>query len=181
MIVWINGAYGSGKSTAAQLLCDRLEDGYIFDPEEVGNCVRERKPKSLWKDDFQDYPSWRQVTFLLLKELCEMYEGTVLVPMTVLNQGYLEDIMVRLEQEGIPVLHFILMAGKEQMVSRILKRGEDEDCWCMRQADRCVGILGKEIRGVLVDTKEKGPEAVAEEMISYIQQKDPGVKWKVRQ
>lgn len=179
MIVWINGAYGAGKSTVAQLLDARLEESYIFDPEEVGNCVRERKPASLWKDDFQDYPSWRQATYLLLKELYEMYEGMVLVPMTVLNRSYLEETVGRLEGEGIPVLHFILLADKEQLVSRIKKRGEDEDCWCMRQIDRCVGILGKEIRGIPLDTNGREPEAVAQEMISCIQRECPGLKWKV--
>lgn len=178
MIVWINGAYGSGKSTVAQLLDARLRESYIFDPEEVGNCVRESKPKSLWKDDFQDYPSWREMTYLLLKELYGMYEGTILVPMTVLNRNYLEEIMSSLEREGIPVLHFVLLADREQLASRIKKRGEDEDCWCMRQVERCVGILGKEIRGIEIDTDVRDAEAVAQEIISYIQRQDPDLQWK---
>lgn len=143
MIVWINGAYGAGKSTTAELLSARLEESYIFDPEEIGNCVRERKPKSLWKDDFQEYPSWREMTYLLLKELYEMYEGAIIVPMTILNAGYLDEIIGRLERERIPVLHFVLIAGREQIAERILGRGEAEDCWCMRQVDRCVDISGK--------------------------------------
>lgn len=181
MIVWINGAYGAGKSTVAQLLDANLEDSYIFDPEEVGNCVRESKPKSLWRDDFQDYPSWREMTYFLLKELYGMYEGTILVPMTVLNENYLKETIGRLEQDEIPVLHFILMAGREQIASRILERGEDEDCWCMRQIDRCVDILGKDIRGIEVNTDERDAEAVAQEIISCIQRKCPGLKWKVQQ
>lgn len=179
MIVWINGAYGAGKSTTAELLGARLADSYIFDPEEIGNCVRERKPKSLWRDDFQEYPSWREMTYFLLKELYEMYEGVILVPMTILNKDYLKEIIGRLEKDGIPVLHFILMAGKEQIASRILTRGEDEDCWCMRQVERCVGILGKDIRGIEIDTNVRDAEAVVQEIISYIQRQNPDLQWKV--
>lgn len=170
MIVWINGAYGAGKSTTAELLSEVLEESYIFDPEEIGNCVRERKPKSLWKDDFQEYPSWRETTYLLLKELYEMYEGTIIVPMTVLNPDYLDEIIGRLERERIPVLHFILMAGREEISRRILIRGEEEDCWCMRQVDRCVNILGKLIRGIEINTDTKSAKEATEEILGYLQE-----------
>ena len=39
MIVWLNGAYGVGKSTTAEALHKRIADSFIFDPEMIGNCV----------------------------------------------------------------------------------------------------------------------------------------------
>lgn len=36
MIVWINGAFGSGKSTTAELLHSKIEFSHIYDPEQVG-------------------------------------------------------------------------------------------------------------------------------------------------
>jgi hypothetical protein len=36
MIVWINGAFGSGKTTTAGLLTKRLDGAKLFDPEYVG-------------------------------------------------------------------------------------------------------------------------------------------------
>ena len=36
MIVWINGAFGSGKTTTAGLVTKRLDGAKLFDPEYVG-------------------------------------------------------------------------------------------------------------------------------------------------
>lgn len=36
MIIWINGALGSGKSTTAELLNLNIELSHIYDPEQVG-------------------------------------------------------------------------------------------------------------------------------------------------
>ena len=33
MILWINGAFGAGKTTTAGLVTKRLEDAKVFDPE----------------------------------------------------------------------------------------------------------------------------------------------------
>ena len=155
IIVWINGAYGVGKSTTAEALHKRIADSFIFDPEMIGNCVRETKPDSLWRDDFQDYPSWRQMTYLLLKELHEMYAGTVIVPMTILNPGYCAEVIDRLRKDGIQVCHFILEAAPETIGERILARKEDETCWCYRQIPRCVAALRDDISGITINTDQK--------------------------
>jgi adenylylsulfate kinase-like enzyme len=36
MIVWINGAFGAGKTTTAELVTELLPGAKIFDPEYVG-------------------------------------------------------------------------------------------------------------------------------------------------
>ena len=167
-IVWINGAYGAGKTTAAELLHERLPESYIFDPEEIGNCVREQKPKALWRDDFQDYPSWREMTCCLLRELHEQYGGVILVPMTVVNPVYLSETVGRLEAEGLPIRHFVLLAGRGEIMERIHRRGEDESCWCARQIDRCTAALGHTVRGIEIQTAGKPAEAVAAEILAHI-------------
>lgn len=37
MIIWIKGAFGSGKSTTAELLHSKIEFSHIYDPELVVN------------------------------------------------------------------------------------------------------------------------------------------------
>ena len=67
-------------------------------------------------------------------------------------------------------MHFILMAGREEISGRIRKRGEEEDCWCMQQADRCVSILGNLIRGIEIDTDTKSAKEAAEEISRYLRE-----------
>ncbi|MDE6880836.1 MAG: AAA family ATPase [Oscillospiraceae bacterium] len=168
MIVWINGAYGAGKTTTAEILREKLPNSYLFDPEDIGTGIRNMKPASLWKDDFQDYPSWRETVCCLLRELHETYDGTIIVPMTIVNPAYLEETVLRLEREGLPILHFVLLAGAERILERICRRGEDETYWCARQIDRCVQALGRTVRGIEIDTNDIPPEAAAEEIFAHI-------------
>lgn len=169
MIIWINGAFGAGKTTAAEILHSKLPDSYIFDPEDIGTGIRNMKPASLWKDDFQDYPSWRETTCCLLRELHETYDGTIIVPMTVVDPAYLEETVLRLEREGVPVLHFVLLASPERILERIYRRGEDESCWCARQIGRCAAALGRTVRGIEIDTDDLSPEDAAEEILAHIE------------
>ena len=168
MIIWINGAYGAGKTTTAELLREKLPDSFLFDPEDIGTGIRDAKPACLWKDDFQDYPSWRETVCCLLRELHETYEGTILVPMTVARPEYLEETVLRLEREGVPILHVVLLAGAERIMERIRQRGEDENSWCARQLERCVAARGHTVRGVEIETDSRSPEAVAEEVLRRI-------------
>jgi adenylylsulfate kinase-like enzyme len=41
MIIWLNGAFGSGKTRTAYELHRRIPQSYIFDPENIGFCIRE--------------------------------------------------------------------------------------------------------------------------------------------
>lgn len=36
MIIWINGAFGSGKTQTAYELCRRMRGAYVYDPENAG-------------------------------------------------------------------------------------------------------------------------------------------------
>jgi hypothetical protein len=52
MIVWINGAFGSGKTTTAALVQGRIPGARIFDPEYVGYLLTTFVPAPT--GDFQD-------------------------------------------------------------------------------------------------------------------------------
>ena len=42
MVVWLNGAFGAGKTTCAFELNRRLADSYVFDPENAGYYIRKK-------------------------------------------------------------------------------------------------------------------------------------------
>jgi hypothetical protein len=59
MIVWINGAYGSGKTTLVTEITRTRSDAAVFDPEHLGHLLRQSV--LVPTDNFQDLPSWREI------------------------------------------------------------------------------------------------------------------------
>lgn len=53
MILWINGAFGAGKTTLSEALQSMEPDILVVDPEEVGFAVRQIFPPAP-SGDFQD-------------------------------------------------------------------------------------------------------------------------------
>lgn len=66
MIIWINGAFGSGKTTTAYELHRRLDNSFVYDPENVGYFIRKNSPESFSKGDFQDIELWRKMNYELI-------------------------------------------------------------------------------------------------------------------
>ncbi len=67
MIVWINGAFGAGKTSVARHLLARRPGIRLFDPEQIGFMLRRMLP-DVRPDDFQDLPIWRELTVKLIAE-----------------------------------------------------------------------------------------------------------------
>ena len=141
MIIWIDGAYGVGKSTLAEKLHALLPNSFIFDAENVGNAVRENMPQSVYySETFEGYPLWFHVCNELLTELTDRFDGVVLVPMTLIQQESFARVAEPLRDKGIEIVHVLLESSREIIHDRILERGESEDCWCMRHIDECLSV-----------------------------------------
>jgi len=153
MIVWINGAFGAGKTQTAHELHRRLPGSYVYDPENAGYFIRKNVPKKIAVDDFQDYPTWRETTYAMLRHIDREYRGIVLAPMTLVNPDYFEEIVGRLRREGTDVRHFALVASKETIRKRLKTRGEGAGSWAAAQIDRCASGLSEERFRVHVDTE----------------------------
>lgn len=52
MIIWINGAFGAGKTETALELNSRLKNSFIYDPENLGEFINKNIPNNMKKDDF---------------------------------------------------------------------------------------------------------------------------------
>jgi adenylylsulfate kinase-like enzyme len=89
MILWINGAFGAGKTTVANELNRRIENSYIYDPENAGYFIRKNIPQQInTEDNFQDYKLWRDFNLKMLRFIADSFDGTIIVPMTVTNRQY---------------------------------------------------------------------------------------------
>lgn len=164
MIIWINGAFGSGKTQTAFELHRRAPNSYVYDPENVGYFLRRNIPREICQGDFQNYPLWREFNYSMLRYLEGEYGGIIIVPMTIVSIQYFDEIIGRLWGDGVQVRHFMLCASKEVILKRLRGRRDGADSWPARQIDRCTSALSGETFRHHIDTDDMTIECVAEEI-----------------
>ena len=157
MIIWLNGAFGSGKTQTAYALQRRLPGAYVYDPENAGDFIRKNLPPSLHTGDFQDYPMWRTVNLEMLTYLAKHCAGPIIVPMTITNRAYYDEIIGALSRD-YALRHYILYAKAETIRKRLASRLEGPQSWAARQTSRCIQAFDRE----RIDTDRLGVEQVAE-------------------
>jgi len=111
MIIWINGAFGAGKTTTAQLLLARRPELMVFDTEQIGYLLVHVLGDRYVARDFQDLVAWRRLVVAALAELSELSaeSGTnIVVPQTVLDGAYWSEITGGLAERGVRVHAFTL-------------------------------------------------------------------------
>ncbi|MDG4859554.1 AAA family ATPase [Streptomyces sp. T-3] len=145
MIVWVNGAFGSGKTTLVDELRLRWPEALVYDPETVGYLLREIV--EVPTGDFQDLRLWRRQVGELAVGLVEEYGRPVLVPMTLVDPGYVDEIFGALKSAGIEVHHFFLKVPREVLEQRIDSRSFTPDdpeqdervrSWCKGRIGPCM-------------------------------------------
>lgn len=162
MIIWINGTFGSGKTTTAYELQKRIRNSYVYDPERFGYVFMANVPKEISKADFQDYPLWRQANYSLLKQVADEYEGIIIVPMTLSNEQYFEEIVGKLKENGVEVKHYTLFASKITIQKRLRKRLEGKNSWAYQQMEKRVSDLSKSLFNEHIQTDSMSIEEVVE-------------------
>lgn len=163
MIIWINGAFGSGKTQTAYELHRRLKNSYVYDPENAGYFIRENLPPVLREEDFQDYEMWRRFNFDMLDYIAKRFDGVIIVPMTVTDKKYYNETVGALS-EKYDVRHFILCADKETVLKRLVSRLEFGRSWAARQIDRCIEAFEKDIDGFKIQTDKMNIYQVADKI-----------------
>ncbi|MFE7834854.1 NUDIX domain-containing protein [Streptomyces sp. NPDC057474] len=124
MIVWINGAFGAGKTTTARELIELIPNSTLFDPEVIGGALTHMLPAKRLAEvgDFQDLPSWRRLVVDTAAALLAELGGTLVVPMTLLRQEYRDEIFGGLASRRIPVRHLLLAPAETILRERIAGR-----------------------------------------------------------
>ncbi len=133
MIVWVNGTFGVGKSSACRELVELLPGSTLYDPEQVGRALRELLPRERLAEvrDFQDLPSWRRLVPEVAAAMLAEVPGPLVVPMTLLREEYRDEIFGDLAARGLPVHHFVLHVEETILQERIERAPADDE--------RCVG------------------------------------------
>jgi uridine kinase len=157
-IIWINGAFGSGKTTPAFEINRRLGNSFIYNPENIGYFFGRNMPKEiLAEDDFQNEILWRKFNYEIIKNIAAKYNGVIIIPMTIYNPQYYKEIIERLIESGIIIEHYILGAAKETIIKRLAKRFERGN-WAINKIDDCIkGFeeLKDRKETIYIDTNDK--------------------------
>jgi hypothetical protein len=118
VIVWLNGAFGAGKTTTGAELLPLIPDSRIFDPETVGYMLQPNltdHPVS----DFQHWPPWRPLVVETAIELTRFTGQHLIAPQTILTRPYLEQILAGLRAAQQPVFHVVVDADEAVLRGRI--------------------------------------------------------------
>ncbi len=126
MIVWLNGAFGAGKTSTARELVGLIPASILYDPELIGHGLLSMLPAKRLDEvsDYQQLPSWRKLVVDAAAALLMDARGPLVVPMTLLSQEYRDEIFGALAARGIPVLH-VLLHSEETILRERLKRREE--------------------------------------------------------
>jgi AAA domain len=175
MLLWINGPFGGGKSSAARELHNRLPGSLVCDPEQLGFGLQRMLPASL-RGDFQDFPAWRDGVYEVLDLVLRSADGPVIAPMTLISPVYFAEIIGRLTESGHDVRHFALLADARVIERRLRDRavvhaiqrlrGHDvplfRETFAMRKLGLCLSRLSQPEFATAVRTDDLTVAQVAE-------------------
>ena len=162
MIIWINGAFGVGKTQTAYELQRRIPGSYVYDPENIGYFIRKNIPQQLHTNDFQDHVIWRTMNRDVLCYIAARYAGDIIIPMTITNDTYYREITGILSEKYVK--HIILCAEKKTLLKRLTSRLEGKQSWAAQQIDRCIRAFDGEITGEKIYTDHMSIDQVVEKI-----------------
>ena len=167
VLAWINGPFGVGKTSVAAALRDRTPGSLVFDPEHVGYVVQRLPLVGTRGRDFQDSSAWRRWTRRAALVLDRSRRGLVIVPMTLVNESYFEEIVGGLRRASVDVRHFTLTASAATIRERLRKRG-GAGSWTEHQLDRCLSALRDERFARFVSTEARAIDEIAGELSALL-------------
>jgi AAA domain-containing protein len=178
MIIWINGAFGAGKTTLAGELQRRLPEALVFDPEMVGYILTRCVPYPA-SGDYQDIPLWRTLVAQFAIGVATDYGSPLIVPMTLVNPAYRDEIFGLIGAAGERPFHVFLEVPGDELRRRIdaqvLVADDPETdaanrAFRHRNVDRCVAARAELPAGTLILRGERyTPEQLADLVIAELE------------
>ena len=167
MVIWINGAFGAGKTRVARRIASLRPEALLFDPEQVGFLLRRLLPREDLSD-FQDRPLWRSLTLLMLAEADATAKGPVVVPMTLANPAYFDELVGGLRRNGVDLRHFTLTATGATLRRRLSRRLDwpASRRWALARTEGCAAALAGPAFAVHIDTEGRKVAEIAADILA---------------
>ncbi len=118
-VIWLNGAFGVGKTSVAELIVEQIDGATLVDPELVGGLFRLLVPSDGQAEDFQDMSLWRSLTREAIGSLVSAGRGPLVIPMTLVRLDYFDEIVGALRRNDVDLRHFTLLASAETCVASL--------------------------------------------------------------
>jgi hypothetical protein len=175
MIVWINGAFGSGKTTVVEALRLQRPDAVVFDPEYIGYVLREFLPVPT--GDFQDLAAWREIVSASVTSINRHHADLLLVPMTLVHDDYRRETFDAIRTADAQLLEVFLDVPRDELRRRIDRRVLSDDpvrdaaarAFCISKIDECTAAAGRLGPDTLVlDAGPSSPSRLAEMILERI-------------
>lgn len=168
-VIFLNGAFGAGKTTVAKELRSLNSKFVIHDPERVG-FILQRLP--LWRarsGDFQEIGLWRNWVTKAIKARATAFPSKMLVvPMTLIAPRTRE-VIVGYTHAQWPdrVFEIWLGVSPDVLRRRLLTRDGDDASWALGQLDACRRFEEELPSQLIILSGEDEPSAIARQ-IEYL-------------
>ena len=129
-VLWLNGAFGVGKTAAAEALCAADPTWRCADPELLGAFLHDAE--RTWGGDPQDHPGWPELVAAGVRALHPTPERPVVVPMSVPDRDTWHAVRAAL---GVRVLHVVLHSEPAVRRSRVDAGAPDALPWRRDRAE----------------------------------------------
>ncbi|HYD12165.1 MAG TPA: AAA family ATPase [Allosphingosinicella sp.] len=167
MLIWLNGAYGSGKTTIARRLVRSCPGAWLLDPERIGFALRRRREVG---EDFRALPAWRAQTLAAALAAAEGgAERLAIVPMALAEPDWFDEIVGDLRRWGVRVHHFSLLATPETLRRRLRRRLDwpASRRWALARVE-CFEALRQPGFAVQIETDGRPVEAIVREIVGQL-------------
>ncbi len=168
-ILWVNGPFGGGKTSACRALRCLDPRWRLADPEILGTYLRDAE--ATHGQDFQEHPGWTRLVVAGLLALEPSPDRPVAVSMAILNEQTWDAIEGGLTSDGLGCSHVVLDADAAELARRIesafVAPGEERGSTGVRQFrlarlaayQEALGWL--RTRATIFDTTSTAPGEVA--------------------
>lgn len=170
MIIFLNGPFGVGKTTIAEMLVKFIPNSMLFDAEEVGYFLCRILKNVEQTNDFQDLAMWRPLVVTTTRLLLETYNRTLIMPMTIWYRPYFDQVIGGIHQFEPNLYHFCLTARKKTLTARLLERSMSPDsfAWCMERNEQAVKAFQSPVFAQKIETDEMTQQEVMDKILSNV-------------